>query len=87
MAIGTFKKDGDSWYTRVTHTLEHGATVSISAKRDTVCKKLVVGKKIVPSAPERIIPAMPEHEEDIVEWECPESFLAMKDEVEPSITE
>lgn len=43
--------------------------------RDTVCERKVVGKKIVPFQEARLIPAEPEHEEDIVEWQC-DSILA-----------
>ena len=47
------------------------------ASRDNVCKKIIKGKKIVPEyvvkgTPSRVIA---EHEEDVFEWECPESIL------------
>ena len=46
--------------------------------RSNVCERVVVGTRTVP---EKIIPAqvkeiVPEHEEDIVEWKCPDSLLA-----------
>jgi hypothetical protein len=50
--------------------------------RENVCKKIVRGKKIVPEyivqgTPSRVIE---EHEEDDIEWECPESILASSEE-------
>ena len=49
--------------------------------RDNVCKKIIKGKKIVPEyvvkgTPSRVIA---EHEEDVFEWECPESILSPKE--------
>jgi len=48
------------------------------AIRENVCKRVVTGKKFVPS---RIIPAMPERvvpaeEVDIIEWRCDEPLLS-----------
>ena len=50
---------------------DFGKTVqlSLSTSREAVCAKKVVGTKTVPSA------YYPEHEVDIVEWDCPESVL------------
>jgi len=45
--------------------------LAIYAYRQALCERKVVGRRIVP---ERIIPAkvVPEHEEDVVEWSCPQ---------------
>lgn len=44
-------------------------TYCLYTSRNSVCERIVVGKKIVPSA------YYPEHEEDIVEYKCPEHVL------------
>ena len=43
---------------------------TLSVSRNEVCTSKVVGKKIIPFKPAEIIQAVPEHEEDILEWEC-----------------
>ena len=79
-AMGSFEKKRDQWCTGAVNTLPGGATVRVTASRETICRKVVVGTRKVEAKPEEIIPAEPEHEEDIVEWECPESFIALKEE-------
>lgn len=81
-ALGSFTKEASSSYTSVRKQLESGVMVSVSAPREKVCKKIVIGKRKLAAEPETIIPAKPEREEDVVEWECPESFVALKDEKE-----
>lgn len=81
-AMGSFEKERTSYSTGAKKTLPGGAIVSVSANRDVVCKRVVVGTKTVPAEPERIIEARPERTEEIVEWECPESFVALKSEEE-----
>ncbi len=43
--------------------------LKVNCKREQICERKVIGKKRVP---EKHIPAqvIPEHEEEIVEWEC-----------------
>jgi len=36
----------------------------------TVCNAVKIGTRIVPGAPEHIVFAVPEHTEDIIEWQC-----------------
>ena len=43
---------------------------SVQIARSSICERKVVGKKIVPAKA-----AVEEHEEDVVEWVCPPSFL------------
>lgn len=38
--------------------------------REKVCESRVVGKKTVPFRDAYLIPATPEHEEDVIEWDC-----------------
>ena len=49
--------------------------VRVYAPRRTVCEAVVVGQKVVPAEPLKIIPATPERTEDIIEWQC-KSVLA-----------
>ena len=44
-------------------------SIKVIASREKICKKIVKGKKIIPSH------YQPEREEEIVEWECDESLL------------
>ena len=73
------KKYGVSFSTSFDLDLQFGSiTMRITAERSTVCRPMVVGKKkvkevVVPAREEKILP---EHEEDIVEWQCGESLLA-----------
>lgn len=80
-AMGSFEKDSSENYLTAKKNLPKGAYVCLDANKETTCVKKVVGKKIIPATDEEIIPAKPEREEDIVEWECPESFIALKETV------
>lgn len=74
--IGSCKKNVDDTYFELVK--DFGTmTISFFVYRNQVCEKVVVGKKIIP---EYVIPAseervIPEHEEDVVEWRCPDSLL------------
>lgn len=46
-----------------------GVKLDVIANRDKVCERRVVGTRRIPR---RIVPA---HEEEIVEWDCPDSIL------------
>lgn len=75
-AFGSFKKSGDSASTDCNKELSLGARLALWGKKEAICEKVVVGKRIIPAEPEQIIPATEEHEEEIIEWKCPESFIA-----------
>ena len=66
---GTVEKGtaGDWFFLR--YRLSPHNSLEINIDRDKVCERIVVGKKPIP---EKFIPA---HEEEIVEWKCPESLL------------
>jgi hypothetical protein len=56
-------------------------TLNFYTLRDNVCKKRVVGTRTVP---EFILKGtastvIPEHEEEIIEWDCPESLLKARE--------
>ena len=38
--------------------------------RNQVCTPRVVGTKVVPARPERLIEATPEHVVEVIEWDC-----------------
>jgi hypothetical protein len=43
---------------------------SISTMRETICERVVVGRKVIPAQAEVVIPAKPETTVDEVEWRC-----------------
>ena len=53
----------------------------ISARRENVCRRVVTGTRVVPATTvaEHTIP---EHAEEIVEWDCPDSLLEAGKEFE-----
>ena len=68
-SLGHCEKEYTNWTVKVFKQfgpLKYGVYTS----RETVCEKKVVGKKIVPFREAYLVQAEPEHEEDIVEWEC-----------------
>lgn len=75
-SMRSFTKSRSEYHTGAEHTLPSGVQVLVLADRDVVCRKVVVGKRTVPAS-ERIVEAVPEREVEIVEWECPESFIAL----------
>lgn len=77
-SLGSFEKVVTDYSTGAEVKLSSGMKVHVSISREQVCRKKVVGTKIVPAKEEEIIPAEPEREVEIVEWECPESFIALK---------
>lgn len=48
-----------------------GTKVEINVARTVACKRVKVGEHVVPAQE-----AVPEHTEDIYEWQCPDSVLA-----------
>lgn len=79
-AMGSFEKVRTDYSTGAIKKLASGVEVKLTANRDVICKKIVVGTRTVAGTPERIIEAEPEREEEIVEWECPESFVSLKED-------
>ena len=78
--LGSFEKVVTDYSTGAEVKLPGGMKVHVSISRDMVCQRVVVGTKIVPAKEEEIIPAEPEHEEEVVKWVCPESFIALAKE-------
>lgn len=75
--LGSFEKVVTDYSTGAEVKLPSGMKVHVSISRDMVCQRVVVGTKVVPAKEEEIIPAEPEHEEEVVKWVCPESFIAL----------
>ena len=81
MALKPCKKlYGDSLFSIVR---EFGPiTLKFVFSRNQVCTPRVVGTKVVPATPERIIEAMPEHVVEIIEWDCEPILTAPQPEAE-----
>jgi hypothetical protein len=73
--LGSFKKTSDHSYLNAIKEFPGGVKLEVFVEKNLTCKKIVVGKKTVPFRDAQVIPAVPAHEEDIVKWECPESFI------------
>ena len=78
-SLGSFKKERTESTTGAVVELPTGVKITVSTDRENVCKRVVIGTRKVEAIPERveIIEAEPEREVEIVEWECPESFMAL----------
>lgn len=70
MAFGSGdKKDGGNsinFHPHVTKPVD----LEICVFKDGICKRIVIGKKVIPAAEEIVIPARAAHEEIIYGWEC-----------------
>lgn len=81
MAMGTAAKRADDFYFGVEKSFGP-VVLSVKAGRDNVCERVVTGTKtteyLVP--PEGVEMVKKTHTEDIVEWVCPPSLLALADE-------
>lgn len=51
--------------------------LQVSAGRFIVCTRKKVGERHIEAKPERLLPAEPECVEDIIEWDCPPSYLRL----------
>ena len=77
--IGAFEKEYVGETFRAKKILNDGEVVLLfNTDRTAVCRKVVKGTRVVP---ETYVPGTeghiePEHEEEIVEWECDEPILA-----------
>lgn len=79
-ALGTFEKNpiGNILYLdRKCGAIE----LSVSIDRAKTCRKIVKGTRVVPATRREVktyvTEAQPERVEEVVEWECPESILAL----------
>lgn len=70
-------KKADDSYFNVVRRLSSRCVVTVFSERSNVCQRKVVGTRtlpatVIPAKPEQVLP---EREEEIVVWECPESVL------------
>ena len=67
--LSSWRKEfiGDYFILRKTFA---GLTLDVYTKRESVCRAVVTGQRVVPAQP-----ASPEHVEDIVEWVCDDAVL------------
>ena len=77
--LGSFTKDSDDYSLNAKKSFPGGLTLEVYVPKSQTCKRVVIGKKTVPFKEAQVIPAVPAHEEDIVKWECPESFMNIKE--------
>ena len=71
--LTTWEKDygnGDTGYFTLRKRFGSGAVLEVFTDRSHVCRRVVTGRRIVPARP-----AVEEHEEDVVTWECDGSLL------------
>jgi hypothetical protein len=73
-ALGKTKKNYVGNSIQITRDFGDIELNSHSVDREQVCRKIVT-KKMEPAQPEKVIPAIPEHEVEVVRWDC-EPILA-----------
>lgn len=74
---GMWHKEKDDADFQIRQALSDVGSILLYASHEKVCKRVVTGKRTLPA---EVIPArpettLPEREEDIVEWICPDSVL------------
>ena len=69
-AAGSVVKSADGEFLNATISFGD-SMLQIAIQQDLVCERVKTGEKL--------IKAVPEHTKDIFEYQCPESFLALKD--------
>ena len=69
-AMGSCEKEFVNGLFRLRATLPSGLKVTAVFAQSLVCQSVKVGTKVVSARP-----AVPEHEEDVYEWQCSESIL------------
>lgn len=76
-AMGSFNKNFDGNYFELVKKFSENVSMEVNIGRDNICERVVIGTKIVP---ETYIPSkfVAEHEEEIVEWRCPEDLAILR---------
>ena len=77
--LGAATKTPDDDDLELTKTFGESKIV-LYISHEIICEKRIVGKRVVPSRP--ATEAVEEHEEDVVEWVCPPSILALTEQRE-----
>lgn len=73
---GSVDKEVDVSFFKLVKDFGGGVKLSWTAYRETVCERVVVGTKVVPAEPERLVAAVPERTEEVIEWKCPSLLKA-----------
>jgi hypothetical protein len=68
--LGTCEKVYGDWSFTLKKKYSENVIYEAFCSRDVVCEKKQVGTRKLAAEPEKVIPAVPEHEEPIYEWEC-----------------
>lgn len=79
-SLGSFEKHYYGNFFNATKKID-GVTYEFWVARDAVCKRVVKGTRHV-EATIRPAELIPEHEEELIEWECEEPILADTEDVE-----
>jgi hypothetical protein len=75
-AIGGGAKNADEKNIEVIRTLPHGATITVFAPKAQTCRLVQTGERTV-ERPIMVQRGVERVVEPIMEWKCPESFLAL----------
>lgn len=78
-ALGPAKKSADRWDLIAEREFAGGVRLRVDVSKELTCEQVVVGKRVVEREvyPEGIEPTIELVEEDVTEWRCPPSFLAL----------
>lgn len=71
--VGSWEKEYNDSYFSLSRSFGEDLRLDINTSRSKVCRKVVVGTRIVPA-----VEAKPEHEEDVTVWECDDALLEEK---------
>jgi hypothetical protein len=64
----TWAKDVNDDYFWLVKRFVGNVSIQVNTTRDNVCRRVVVGQKVIPAQPERIV--------DDVQWECDDPLLS-----------
>lgn len=78
-AAGTVEKTSDDNNLRAVVKFGDEQFV-ILVPKDETCQRVKVGERVIPAKEEYTTPATEKRVEEVFEWKCPKSFLALKDE-------
>ena len=77
-AAGSVEKEADGGFLNAT-VMFGDIKFQIYIGQEKVCKRVKVGEKVIPATEAKLIDAEPERVEYVYEYQCPDSFLALKD--------
>jgi len=77
-AAGNVEKNAEGNYLDANIMFGYSKLQFTIAKKLT-CQRIKVGEKTIPATEEFTVPAEPERVEEVYRYECPDSFLSLKD--------